>query len=811
MKRIIIFIIFLVSSVFGNSLAQGLVVDHTCTDVSRIPQTYIDQAKTALRVGYSHTSHGSQLVTGINAFKGNPGDEFYFESTDWGLNPGVFLNDYWGNDAGASDLGHNGDLSWRDATITMLSKPDNDRNVVIWSWCGGAGDNTASGIDTYLNAMNELEQQYPNVIFVYMTGHLEGTGLEGNLHQMNERIRDYCRAHSKILYDFADIESYDPDGTTNFNELYATDGCEYDTDGDHNPWGDGNWATEWISANPSSELAQIAASCSECAHSETLNCVLKGHGFWWLMARLAGWQGTSAQVVIDRFTADRSSGTAPLQVNFTCVAHSSGRSIAQYRWDLTGGQPDSIVTTVGRLSYRFLIPGSYAVKVTATDNGGDSGSAELGTGSGADVISVSGFSPMAMPLPGRLQINKLAKDSGSTIQTVAVNVFDQSTSVTLEAKDSSGQVLATASVPVSSNGSAVLSSDSFDGLAVDMIDATCDRNLLLFCRITTDTARMTAELSTCLSSPLYVPHIAEEVNYWDTYAYLSNTDPRMLDVMVAGQTASGTAALSGIVDLEALLPEDVAVADAWGKLTAYETDPATGIRSLSGFEMFVKTGNDGAATELVGEGSTTLYIPHVPEETDIFWTGFALLNTTSGEADVTATFYDDNGAVVGTESLTIPAQSKIKGLMTDLFPDEAGIARWGILQSTKPITGIEIYGTYNAGICGLALPAVANTWGVLPDVLTGEENWTGIAITNTGAAEATVTIRLVRADGAIRSGRTEHITAMHRFKAVVVDYFSTVTPQPGDTVRYISDQPIIALEASGDLDRTFMTALTGTR
>ncbi|NOY24226.1 MAG: hypothetical protein GXO70_12060, partial [Acidobacteria bacterium] len=166
----------------------------------------------------------------------------------------------------------------------------------------------------------------------------------------------------------------------------------------------------------------------------------------------------------------------------------------------------------------------------------------------------------------------------------------------------------------------------------------------------------------------------------------------------------------------------------------YAIDPFSNTDSLSGFEMFVKDGSDGAATELVDRGSTTLYIPHVPEETDIFWTGFALLNTGSSPAAATATFYDDNGNVVGTESLSIPANTKIKGLMADLFPSEAGTARWGIIESDQAITGIEIYGTYNAGICGMALPTVANTWGILPDVLTGENNWTGIAITNVGAA-----------------------------------------------------------------------------
>lgn len=83
-------------------------------------------------------------------------------------------------------------LTWRDAATTMLNMSENDRNVVMWSWCGGASDNDEGGINAYLNAMNQLEIEYPDVKFIYMTGHLDGSGTSGNLHQRNEQIRKYC-------------------------------------------------------------------------------------------------------------------------------------------------------------------------------------------------------------------------------------------------------------------------------------------------------------------------------------------------------------------------------------------------------------------------------------------------------------------------------------------------------------------------------------------------------------------------------------------------------------------------------------------
>lgn len=276
----------------GNN-DEAIIIDHNHIDLSEIPEEWIDKAKENFKIGYSHTSHGSQIVTGISALSANSGNsidnkakaaysQIEFTYSDWGFASGVFFADCWANNY-ASDLGHNGDLSWRDATTTMLDMSENDRNVVIWSWCGGVEDNDESGINTYLNAMNQLEIDYPDVKFIYMTGHLDGSGTGGNLHRRNEQIRKYCKDNGKVLFDFADIESYDPSGNY-FLDKGADDGCYYNG---------GNWADQWILANGGSELATLSKSgnCGECAHSHRLNCILKGRAFWWMMARMSGWDG----------------------------------------------------------------------------------------------------------------------------------------------------------------------------------------------------------------------------------------------------------------------------------------------------------------------------------------------------------------------------------------------------------------------------------------------------------------------------------------------------------------------------------------
>lgn len=257
-----------------QSQEAALIIDHSCTDVSKIPHQWIEKAKTEFKVFYGHTSHGSQITSGMQAMNKDP---FVFNRT--GRDGALSYREVGG------DLGHKGDLRWAEVTRKQLDSPDNDRNVVMWSWCGGCSDNTEEGINTYLEAMAKLESDYPDVKFIYMTGHLDGTGVEGNLNIRNNQIRAFCKKNNKTLFDFADIESYDPDGNS-YLERGANDACAYDSNGDGKR--NANWCREWIAANPDHDIALPKSA----AHSHPLNGALKGRAFWWMMARMAGWDGT---------------------------------------------------------------------------------------------------------------------------------------------------------------------------------------------------------------------------------------------------------------------------------------------------------------------------------------------------------------------------------------------------------------------------------------------------------------------------------------------------------------------------------------
>jgi hypothetical protein len=265
-----------------SNSGESMIIDHSCVKLDQIPVQWIEKAKADLHIAYGHTSHGSQITSGLlglTAFKGSP---YIYKSGSPAGSLDLRDNPFSGN----VDLGAPDNVTWATVTREYLNQ-NPSVNVVMWSWCGQLSGCSTDYVNNYLTLMQQLEADFPRVTFIYMTGHLDGSGESGKLAQNNKIIRDFCIGHNKFLYDFADIESYNPDGLY-FGDKYANDACDYDSDGDL--MADKNWAIEW------QDTHQQGVDWYTCttAHSQSVNGNMKAYAAWWLMARMAGWDGLTA-------------------------------------------------------------------------------------------------------------------------------------------------------------------------------------------------------------------------------------------------------------------------------------------------------------------------------------------------------------------------------------------------------------------------------------------------------------------------------------------------------------------------------------
>ncbi len=244
---------------------KPLITDHTQTDLSLIPDYRIESVKLNIKLHYAHTSHGGQLVCGLSRLSNSlfsyelllgalpnvPGKLCVFDGQegDSYVTPGEYWETVTGMNKTRSVLNNNPSI-----------------NVSMWAWCTQLNYYTVEQVQAYLDSISQLEAELPNVTFVYMTCNAQETGSVGyKRYTNNEMIRQYCIDNNRVLYDFADLDSwwYNP----------STEEWEQAT-------------YEYESHTVPVEHPQFNGD--EVAHTTYESCEQKGRALWWLLTRIEG-------------------------------------------------------------------------------------------------------------------------------------------------------------------------------------------------------------------------------------------------------------------------------------------------------------------------------------------------------------------------------------------------------------------------------------------------------------------------------------------------------------------------------------------
>lgn len=218
--------------------ASPILIGHAECDITTMPDTAVTSAA-AVRLVVRRASVGGNVSAGLDALQGL--DSKYDRS----------LWDF-------SDRGNPGWQAKVDDLDTFTAANTSSFDVFSMKFCY---IDPAANWSYYRDHMLALETAYPAKKFVWWTIPIltSDDGQAAARDAFNQNVRSFCSANNKALFDIADIECHTPAGVKNV---------------------DGN-----------GREAMVASYSSDGGHLNSTGGERVARAFWYLVARLAGWDG----------------------------------------------------------------------------------------------------------------------------------------------------------------------------------------------------------------------------------------------------------------------------------------------------------------------------------------------------------------------------------------------------------------------------------------------------------------------------------------------------------------------------------------
>ncbi|BBB33105.1 hypothetical protein TTHT_1617 [Thermotomaculum hydrothermale] len=204
---------------------------------------------------------------------------------------------------------------------------------------------------------------------------------------------------------------------------------------------------------------------------------------------------------------------------------------------------------------------------------------------------------------------------------------------------------------------------------------------------------------------LYFPHIDVSDFWWTGFAVV-NTEDSDANVTFRFYDNNGNEVASLdktipakgkiVSTIRNLFNDNVPEGASWYKI---ETD-----KKLDGFELFGTTDwHELVGVKIFSKPANKIIYPEIKVD-DTYWTGIALINISSEQANVIFKAYDSSGnELTSSNTINIPSYGKDVALVEDLFDSFPAETAYVVAESNQNLIGFELFGyKSHVGLAGLS-------------------------------------------------------------------------------------------------------------